>query len=143
MEQTSGDRGTDSEFTFNPTNKVVGIMDSAGEAKAALRDLRAAGITVKEVELLTNEEGARRIGVSDEGHEAVVHIFRPTQKPPTYYDAPGLIERVEKELLEGRYFIGVYAKEPTSRERVREILKSHGGHFINFYGRLAAEALEP
>jgi hypothetical protein len=23
------------------------------------------------------------------------------------------------------------------------ILKSHGGHFVNFYGRFAAEGLEP
>jgi hypothetical protein len=143
MEQTSSDRGANSDFTFDPTNKVVGIIDGAGDAKAALRDLKAAGFTAEEVELLTDEEGARRIDVSDEEHEVLVHIFRPTQKPPTYYDAPVIVRRVEQELLAGHYFIGVTARDGEARERARGILKSHGGHFINFYGRWAAEALEP
>ncbi|HEV2764882.1 MAG TPA: hypothetical protein VGV38_18010 [Pyrinomonadaceae bacterium] len=43
----------------------------------------------------------------------------------------------------GHYGIGVRSKGGEARERVREILKSYGGHFINFYGPWAAEALEP
>lgn len=43
----------------------------------------------------------------------------------------------------GHYSIGVGAKDGEARERVCEILKSHNGHFINFYGQWAAEALEP
>jgi len=140
MEQTPIDN---SQFTFDPTNKVVGIIDETGDAKDALRDLTAAGFEAKAVGLLTDEEGKRRINLSDEMHEVLVHIFRSTQKVPAYYDAPGLLERIEKELMDGHYFIGVYAKEPAARERVREILKDHNGHFINFYGRWAAEALEP
>jgi hypothetical protein len=138
MEHTPID--STSEFTFDPTNKVVGVIDDARDVEGALRDLTAAGFQVKEVELLMDEEGQQRINLSD---EVLVHIFRSTQKVPAYYDAPGLLERIQKELLEGHYLIGVYAKEPASRERVREILKSDGGHFINFYGRWAAEALDP
>ena len=64
MEQTPSDRSANSEFTFDPTNKVVGIIDDEGDAKDALRDLRAAGFKVEEVELLTDEEGARRVDMS-------------------------------------------------------------------------------
>ena len=132
-----------SEFTFDPTNKVVGSIDAAGDAKDALVDLTAAGFTEKEVELLTNEDGAARINMSGEGDKAMVHVYDSTQKVPAFYDAPVIVRRVEQELRASHYLIGVVAKDNEARERVREILKSHGGHFINFYGRFAAEALEP
>ena len=142
MDQTPIDKSTDSEFTFVPTNKVVGIIDDASHTQAALEDLRAAGFTADEVELLTDDEGSRRVDMSDV-RQVSVHIYRPTQKPPAYYDAPGLLKRIEQELLAGHYFIAVAGKDGEARERVHELLKSHGGHFINFYGRWAAESLEP
>ena len=131
------------EFTFVPTNKVVGIMDEAGDTKAALDDLRGAGFTSDEVELVTDDEGTKRIELSD-AEPVSVHIFRSTQKPPSYYDAPGLLDRIEHELLAGHYIVGVaVGKDEETRARVRDILKSHRGHFINFYGRWAAQVLEP
>jgi hypothetical protein len=143
MEHTPSDSSANSAFTFDPTNKVVGSIDDAGDAKAGLSDLRAAGFTAAEVELVMDEEGARRIGMSDEGGEVLVHIFYPTQKVPAFYDAPVIARRVEQELVASHYLIGVTAKDKEARQRASNILKSHGGHFINFYGRWAAEALEP
>ncbi len=138
MDQTS-----DSKFVFNPTNKVIGIIDDASDAKAALLDLRAVGFTAEALELLTGEEGAQRIDLSGEEREVSVHIIGLTQKPQAYYDAPGLVTQIEQELKAGHYGIGVGTTDSEARERVRKILKSHGGHYINFYGTWAAEALEP
>lgn len=141
MEGTpSESRGT---FTFDPTNMVVGVIDNANATKDALRDLIAAGLSEKKIALLTNEEAARRISANDEWSEVSVHIFRSTQKLPAFYDAPVIVRRLEQELHAGHHLIGVIAKDVETRERACGILKSHGGHFINFYGRWAAEALEP
>jgi hypothetical protein len=142
MDQTPIDRSADSEFTFDPTNKVVGIIDDLLNTKAALEDLRTAGFMADEVELLTDDDGARRIDISGD-RLVTVHIFRSTQKLPAYYDAPGLLKRLEQELLAGHFFVAVASKDGEARERVHEVLKSHSGHFINFYGRWAAQALEP
>ena len=128
-----------SRFTFDPTNKVVGVVDDAGDAEAALLACQNAGFTTDEIEVLTGEEGAQQI---DAG-EVIVHVFSSTQSVPEFYDAPVIAKRIEEELLAGHLLIGVTAKDGDARERAREILKSHGGHFINFYGRWAAEALEP
>ena len=138
-------RSASSEFTFDPTNKVVGTIDAAGDAKDAMRDLTAAGFATSEVELLTDQEGAARIDMSGEGKEAMVHVhvFDSTQKVPAFYDSPVIVRRVEEELRASHYLIGVVAKDGEARERALEIMKSHGGHFINFYGRFAAEGLEP
>jgi hypothetical protein len=143
MKQTPVDSTSGSDFTFDPTDKVVGIIDDANDVKDALRDLTAAGFTTQELELLTDEAGAGRIDLSDAEHEVLVHIFRSTQKLPAFYDAPGLLKRIKQELVEGHYFVAVSPDDATSRERAHEILKAHRGHFINFYGRWAAQGLEP
>ena len=141
MEETPNDRSKNSDFIFYPTNKVVGIIDDPNDAHAALRDLRAAGFTADEIEVLTGEEGAYRIDVTGEDHGPLARFVRSIQKLLGDYE-PKHVRRHEQELLAGHFGIGVTAKEPKARERVRKILKSHNGHFINFYGEWAMEVLE-
>lgn len=143
MDQTANDKERDSTFVFNPTGKVIGIIDDAGEVTAAVRDLTAAGFMAREIELLTNEEGAQWIDRTGEGSDVLVHIIGSTEKPQHYYDAPGIVRRIEQALKGSHYGIGVGANDSEQRERVRDILKSHGGHFINYYGYWTAESLEP
>jgi uncharacterized protein (DUF2126 family) len=143
MEHTPSDRNADAEFKFVPFKKVIGIIDDTADAGAAIRDLRAAGFTADEVEVLAGEAGALRIDVTAEGREALVHTLPPTEKLRHYFDAPGIVSRIEEALQAGRYGVAVTAGESEGRERARAILKSHGGHFINFYGPLAAESLDP
>ena len=129
-----------SKFTFDPTNKVVGSIDAASDVQAAISDLKTAGFTAQDIELLADEAGVSRISEAD---DVLVHVFDSTQRIPAFYDAPLIVRRVEEELRAGHYLVGVFAEDAEARERARAILKSHGGHFINFYGRLAAEALDP
>ncbi len=143
MEGTPSESGANSTFTFDPTNKVIGVIDNVDDTRDALRDLIAAGFSEKEIVLLTDEEAARQIGANDEAREVSVHVVRSAQKLPAFYDAPVIVRRLEQELHAGHHLIGVIAKDGETRDRASGILKSHRGHFINFYGRWAAEALEP
>lgn len=127
-----------SQFTFDPINKVVGVIDDARDVEDALLACRNAGFATDEIELLTDEDGAQRI----DANGVMVHVFLSTQRVPAFYDAPVIASRIEQELRAGHHLLGVTAKDGDARERAREILKSHGGHFINFYGRWAAEALD-
>ena len=104
--------------------------------------MRAAGFTADEIEVLTGEEGAHRIDVTGGEHGQLARLVRSFQKLLGNYE-PKHVRRHEQELLAGHFGIGVTAKEPEAREKVREILKSHNGHFINFYGQWAMEVLEP
>jgi hypothetical protein len=81
--------------------------------------------------------------VTPEGREALVRTLPQTEKLRHYFDAPVIVSRIEAALQAGRYGVAVPAGESEGRERARAILKSHGGHFINFYGPLAAESLDP
>ncbi len=143
MEHTPSYSNADAGFKFVPFKKVIGIIDNPADAGAAIRDLRAAGFAADEIEVLTGEAGARSIDVTSEGGKALLHILPPTVKLRHHFDAPGIVGRIEEALRAGRYGVAVPAGEPEGRERARAILKSHGGHFINFYGPLAAESLDP
>jgi hypothetical protein len=143
MQGTPGESRANSTFTFDPTNKVIGVIDNVDDTRNALHDLIAAGFSKEEIALLTDEETARQISANDDASEASVHIFGSTQNLPAFYDAPVIVSRLERELHAGHHLIGVIANDRETRERACGILKSHGGHFINFYGRWAAEALEP
>ena len=131
-----------SDFIAYPTNKVVGFIDDPGDAQAALSDLKAAGFTADEIEVLTGEEGAQRIDVNGGEHGVLAHIVRSILKTLGEYEIPHA-KRHEQELLAGHFGIGVTAKQEEHQKKVRGILKSHNGHFINFYGTWTMENLEP
>src|SRR4029077_4203711 len=83
---------------LTPPTRSSELDDDAGDATAALRDLRAAGFTAEEVELLTDEKGEQQIDLTGEGREVLVHIIRSTQQPQDYYDAPRIVRQIEQEL---------------------------------------------
>ena len=141
MDDKQSDIHKDSDFILYPTNKVIGIIDDPGDCKAALKDLKAAGFTPEEIEVLSGEEGAHRLDPTGEDHGPLARFARWIQKAGDM-EAEHVI-RHEQEVLAGHFGIGVSAKEPEAREKVRKILKAHKGHFINFYGQWAIEGLEP
>jgi hypothetical protein len=141
-EQAANDKNKTSDFIAYPTNKVVGFIDDLGDAQAALSDLRASGFAADEIEVLVGEEGAQRIDVNGGEHGVLAHMVRSILKALGGYEIPHA-ERHEQELLAGHFGIGVTAKQEEDRKKVRGILKSHNGHFINFYGAWTMEKLEP
>lgn len=130
MEPTPNDRNEDSDFIFYPHHKIAGIIDDPNNCKAALHDLSAAGFTADGIEVLTGEE-----------HGLLARTVRSLDRLGNF--EPKHIRRHEQEMLAGHHGIGVIAKRTEAREKVRKILKSHHEHFINFYGELVIEELEP
>jgi len=132
----------ESDFIPYPMNRVVGIVDSVGDTQGALRDLQAAGFTADEIRVLTAEQGAHRIDVNGDEHGPLAHVVRSVQELLGDYDIEHAT-RYQQELLTGHFGIGVIARDAEDRGKVRQILKEHHGHFINYYGRWAMENLEP
>jgi hypothetical protein len=130
-----------SDFIPYPTNKVVGIIDDVGDAQAALRDLKAAGFTANQVQVLTGKEGAHRLDVKGDEHGPLAHIVRSTQRLLGDYEIQHAT-RHEQELLAGHFGIGIKAHYKEDRDKARQILKAHHGHFINFYSPWTMENLD-
>jgi len=131
-----------SDFIPYPTNKVVGIIDDVGDAQAALHDLKAAGFTANQVQVLTGKEGAHRLDVKGDEHGPLARIVRSTQRLLGDYEIQHAT-RHEQELLAGHFGIGIKAHYKEDRDKARQILKAHHGHFINFYSPWTMESLDP
>jgi hypothetical protein len=130
-----------SDFIPYPTNRVVGIINDVRDAKAAVRDLQKAGFSETQIRVLTGKEGARRINARGDKHGAWARMLRSIQKVLGDYEIPHAT-RHEKEMLAGHFGIGVTASDKDDRKKALKILKSHRGHFINFYGPLTMEILK-
>ena len=140
MDNEQRDIQRDSDFILYPTNKVIGIIDDPNDCKAALKDLKDAGFTANEIEVLSGEEDARRLDPTGEQHGPLARFVRWIEKAGDMEIEH--VTRHEQEVQAGHFGIGVQAKEPEAREKVLQILKAHNGHFINFYGHWAIEMME-
>jgi len=107
---------------------VVGFIDDLGDVKAAVCDLKAAGFKTKDMQVFTGEEGPHKIDANGDEHGDSTYPALDPKTPGDYEISRA--KRHEQELLAGHFGIGVTANEEEDRNRVRDILKSHNGHFV-------------
>jgi hypothetical protein len=128
----------DSAFISYPTNRVAGTINEPADAQAAVEELIEAGFSMDQIDVLYGEEGMRRLDPSGEKHGLLARLQRTFLQ---LNEEPKHLRHHVEDVLAGRFVFMVLAEEPEKREKVGEILKSHGGHFINFYGRWAMQSL--
>ena len=133
--------GESGEFLNYPTNRVVGVFADWSNARAVIDQLSREGYTSDRIGVLYGAEGARRLDASGQRHGLLAQISRFFQKFADMDDKH--TQRHEQELLAGHVLVEVEATEETAREHVREVMKSNGGYFINYYGKWFVENLEP
>ena len=136
MESPSNKGG---EFISYPTDRVVATIDDPADAQAAIEALLEAGCTPEEIDVLYGAEGLRRLDPTGKEHGLLARFQRTLLQ---FNEEPKYIRRHEEDLRAGHFVIMVRAEEPERREAVKEILQSHGGHFIVFFGKLAMHRLD-
>ena len=127
------------KFIFNPSDNLFGIIDDQVKAEQAIEALISSGFAEAEITVFIGEQGARQIDADGSNHGRLTRIIRWRQSTtPARQDA----ERYEKAVYEDKYVIAVETKNLETREIARQILKTHGGHFINFYGHFSMQNLD-
>lgn len=127
-----------SRFISYPTYCVVGVVDDKLEAEAMMEDLAAAGLRGN-VSVLQGPEGADEIDASGSHHGLRARIVRLVQF--TTMDGEHS-RRYESEARAGHWVIMVHLDGQEEAESIRRMMKAHGGHFINWYGRFHFETLD-
>lgn len=124
-----------------PDNSLIGIIDTYSDAKAALKELSKAGFAEDEIGILCCAEGTKQVDADGREHgvwgkiAAVIREFGDVDNEQK--------RRHEKELRAGHFMVAVRAEEDDERQKALDILKSNGGHFINFYSPWEVKGLEP
>ncbi len=124
-----------------PTDHLMGVLPSPAAADAAIADLVAAGFDRGAVRVLVGEEAALRIDGRGTHHGLVARLYRLVQF--TQMDQAPDFRRYELEARRGHPVMAVKETDAARRRELRAILRRHGAHFTNFYGRLFTETLDP
>ncbi|MFL5645621.1 MAG: hypothetical protein ACJ78L_09720, partial [Chloroflexota bacterium] len=110
------------------------------EAAAAMADLGAAGVATRDLEILRGDEGADRMDGTGEVSGWLGRLRRTFDF--TLMDQLVDFAVYERALRDGRAVVMVHIHGDAPKAAAHAILKSHGGHFINYYGRFATEELD-
>ena len=122
-----------------PTNRLLAVIDDPADAAAALADLKTAGFTDRDLEILRGEEGADRMDGTGEIAGWLGRLRRAFDF--TLMDQLVDFATYETALRDGRAVVMVHVHGDEPKARALGILKRHRGHFMNYYGRFATEEL--
>jgi hypothetical protein len=122
-----------------PTNRLLAVIDDPAEAAAALAELKAVGFADRDLEILRGEEGADRMDGTGEVSGWLGRLRRAFDF--TLMDQLVDFATYERALRDGRAVVMVHVHGDEPKAQALEILKRHGGHFMNYYGRFATEEL--
>ena len=119
----------------------MGILPSPAATDAAISELVGHGVVPDAIRVLVGEDAALRIDGRWKHHGLLARIYRLVQF--TQMDQAPDFRRYELAARRGHPVIAVRETDPARRREVRAVLRRHGAHFTNFYGRFFTETLDP
>lgn len=125
---------------FSATGHVLAVVDDPTGAPGIVTELARAGIEPTTVTLLRGPEGAARIDATGEGAGWGARL-RQAVSFTLADQMPDLI-LYEAALRDGRAVLAVPVRSDESKLAAHRVLRHHGAHFINYFGRFVTEELD-
>jgi hypothetical protein len=124
-----------------PTGWTLAVFDEANSAEAARSELDASGIGPDDLILMAGPDATERM--SRLGTSAGLGArMRRAMQFMTMDQLPDL--RVYELALEGgRPVLGARIGDSEARRAATEVIRRHGGHFVNRFGAWATEEIAP
>jgi len=119
----------------------MGVLPSTAAAEAAIAEIERSGTAPDVIRVLVGEEAALRIDGRGTHHGILARLYRLLQF--TQMDQAPDFRRYEREARRGHPVVAVKETDAARRKVIRAIMRAHGAHFTNFYGRFATETLDP
>lgn len=124
------------DFIRHPTNRVIGTIGDAGNARDAIASLLRAGFTHEDIDVLHGEEDVQRLDPTGEAHGFFAQFQRTVIRTFDLDEFKHLTHLVE-DVRAGRFVIMVLTKRRVQRIVAADILHQYGAEFVGFYGRWA------
>jgi uncharacterized protein (TIGR02246 family) len=138
METTTTERA---DFIPYPTNRVVGTIADAKDARAAVDALLRAGFDREDIDILHGEADVHRLDPTGEEHGFLAQFQRTLIRIGAPAEESRHLRHHVEDVRAGRFVIMVLAKEHDQRTHAGDILNAHGAEFVGFYGRWAWQEL--
>ena len=126
-------------FIGYPTGRLLAVIDDPADAVRAIEQLVASGMPRRDVLLLTGPEDARRLDGTGAVHGLRARALRLVQF--MMMDQLPDFAAYEAATREGRAVVAVRVPDEARRREAVALLGAAGGHFMNYFGRLATEEI--
>jgi uncharacterized protein (TIGR02246 family) len=136
-ENDDGHRG----FVSYPTNRVVGAIADAKDARAALEALSQAGFSRDAIDVLHGDKDLERLDPTGAEHGFLATFQRTLIRLAGPAEEYKHLTRHVEDVRAGRFVVMVLAKHREQRDLAADILNAHGAEFVGFYGTWAWEGL--
>jgi uncharacterized protein (TIGR02246 family) len=127
-------------FIAYPTNRVVGTIADADQARAAVDALLKAGFVQENIDVLHNQEDLERLDPTGAAHGLLAQFHRTLIRTFDLEEFKQLTQYADA-VRAGLFVIMVLAKRRSLRISAAEILHQYGADFVEFYGRWSCEDL--
>jgi hypothetical protein len=138
MDESSAERpvNTPGRRVETPENEVVGAVarDAVGTAVSDLIDAGFAPIGI-----LAGDGGLRRVEATIAGGDGLGGFL--SRLALSMGGDMDKLRQAADELRSGHVLIDVEVADDDAKNRARDILQRHGGHFITYFGRWSMETL--
>jgi hypothetical protein len=128
-------------FVPYPTNRVVGTIETAPEAQAAIQALLQAGFERDDVDVLHGESDAERLDPTGAAHGFLAQFQRALIRTAASVEEYEHLKNHVEDVRAGRFVVMVHVRA-ANRHLAADILSSHGATSVGFFGRWAWESLE-
>lgn len=130
------------DFIAYPTNRVVGTVPGAADARAAIEALLHAGFPEEDIDILHGEGDLHRLDITGAEHGFLARFQRTLLRAAAPVEEYAHLKHYVDDVRAGRFVILVHVKDRRKRYEAADILNEHGATFIAFYGRWTLGALE-
>ena len=128
------------EFLGNAQGRLLGVFDTVAAVADARAAIEAAGVAPDRLEVFAGDDGAAAFDGSGRSHGLFGRLYRAVQF--TLVDQTPDFAYYEAAARLGRVVLSVKPKDEAQMRRIVEVMRAHGGHFINYFGRFTTEEFE-
>lgn len=125
-------------FTFNPGNRVYGVLDTRDAAEQVSSELQALGLL--RVQILSGPQGLAELDPDGHLHGWSARMLRYVQG---LTDERALIEQYAGQLSCGRLVLSVRLPGRARLSEVKLAFQHCGGHAVHHFGTLVTQPLCP
>ena len=126
-----------------PTHHVVGVLDTEQQVDDTLHALTTGGFLESEITIGCGTDLADRLRATTGRSGFAAHAIRFAQALGMVNEETEAKARYERAMRAGQYVVAILAPTPERKERASEILASHGGREIGYFGRFTIERMRP
>jgi hypothetical protein len=127
-------------YVYEPTHAVTAFYPPGVDPQAVQRELGDAGFGPVRVQVFQGEAGPAQLDLRGDRHGGWAHFRRAVER--VFADEVVVLDRAEEVLRLGGAVVAVFTGGDAARKaRAAEVLKSHGGQEVRYWGEWVIERL--